>query len=283
MSSYIEAVENISAAWLLTLEQVVEAGGRAVNVISTVTNPLAAEDPGVRAAVDAVLTEGHRGGTRIQSAETVAGTIFPRDLYADTGLRYRRGMDPEECAKLDASAADLFTAYGEILPMLGTDSANNRGTYFGRMASWPGTTGGGVNQLADRITRLRRSLDAGKAQRNVEDIVVGGEAEFADGVTGLQTYAASDRRERGFPCLVHVDLTLYQGRISLAATYRHQYLVTKAYGNLLGLSRLLGFLAQQTGFDVGEIVVNATFADAEYGTYGKSGVANLIATARGGR
>lgn len=66
----------------------------------------------------------------------------------------------------------------------------------------------------------------------------------------------------------------------MAATYRHQYLVTKAYGNLLGLSRLLGFLAQQTGFEVGELMVNATFADAEHNNYTKAGVADLITAAR---
>ena len=68
----------------------------------------------------------------------------------------------------------------------------------------------------------------------------------------------------------------------MAATYRHQYLVTKAYGNLVGLCGLLGFIAQQTGFGVGELVVNATFADAELGTYTRRGVADVIAAAGGG-
>jgi hypothetical protein len=66
----------------------------------------------------------------------------------------------------------------------------------------------------------------------------------------------------------------------MAATYRHQYLVTKAYGNILGLSRLLGFLAKQTGFQVGELMINASFADAEYRSYKKAGVSELIAAAR---
>ncbi|RBY78610.1 hypothetical protein DQ239_08720 [Blastococcus sp. TF02-09] len=282
MSSYIEPAPNLSEAWLRTLEHVVASGGHAVNVITTVENPLAAECGQVRAAIDEVLTVGHRGDVRLQSVETVAGTIFPRDLYADTGLIYRVDLDAEERAKLDASAAGLYDAYVDVLPLLTTDQANNRGTYFGRMVSWPGKAGGGRNQLADRVTRLRRSLDTGKAQRNLEDVAVGGEAELIDDCPGLQIYAASDRRERGFPCLVHVDLTLYQGRLSMAATYRHQYLMTKAYGNLLGLSRLLGFLAQQTGFGVGELMVNATFADAEQGTYTKRGVTALLADARAG-
>lgn len=282
MSSYIPPAENLSAAWSQTLEHVVTFGGHGVNVISTVLNPLAPEDPLIRSALDSVLAEGDRNKVRIQSVDTVAGTIFPGDLYADTGLSYRVGMDPEELAKLDASAEDLYMAYGEMLPVLRTDGANNRGTYFGRMVSWPGKTGGGINQLADRIVRLRRSMNANVGQRNVEDIAIAGEAELLEDTAGLQIYAPSDRRERGFPCLVHIDLTLFEGRLSMAASYRHQYLVTKAYGNLVGLCGLLAFIAQHTGFGVGELVVNATFADAELGTYTKGVIADLLDAAGGG-
>jgi hypothetical protein len=284
MSSYIEPAPNISEAWLRTIETVHDSGGYAINVMSTVTDPLATEDPGIRSAIDAVLVEGYRSGTRIQSVETVAGTIFPFDLYADLGYSYHPDLAPAAKAVLDTSASDMYQSYIEMLPILTTDTANNRGTYFGRMVSWPGKTGGGRNQVADRIASLRRARGTNHQRRNVDDIAVGGEAEgLMDGaVVGLQVYAASDRRVRGFPCLVHIDLTLFDGRLSMAAVYRHQYLVTKAYGNLLGLSRLQAFLAQQSGYEVGELVVHATMADAEYDTYTKAGVAELISTARRG-
>ena len=159
MSSYITPAGNLSEAWLRTLEHVVAAGGHAINVISTVENPLAPENSGIRSAVDAILAEGDRKKVRIQPVDTVAGTIFPRPLRGYRADLPRR-HDPEELAKLDASAADLYTAYGEILPLLCTDGANSRGTYFGRMVSWPGKTGGGTDQISDRVARLRRSLNA---------------------------------------------------------------------------------------------------------------------------
>jgi thymidylate synthase len=81
---------------------------------------------------------------------------------------------------------------------------------------------------------------------------------------------------------VHIDLTVFEGRLSMAAVYRHQFLITKAYGNLLGLSRLLAFLAQQSGYEVGELVVHATMADLEQDTYGKPGLDRLIDAARSG-
>lgn len=279
MSSYIEPATNVSEAWLRTLEHVSGAGGHAVNVITTILEPLAPETDGIRTALDEVLSV-VRKTTHVQPVETIAGTIFPHDVYADTGLTFTPDMDEEMLARLDASAADLYACYGEMLPILTTDRANGRGTYFGRMISWPGKTGEGTNQIADRIVRFRRARDSNVGQRNVEDVAIAGEAELLGPPFGLQMYAADDRRERGFPCLVHVDLTLYRHRISMAATYRHQYLVTKAYGNLLGLSRLLGFLAQQTGFEVGELMINASFADAEHSNYTKAGVSSLIAAAR---
>jgi hypothetical protein len=284
MSGYVEPAANISEAWLRTLERVHADGGYAVNLMSTVTNPLAEEDRAIRTAIDGLLVEGHRSGTRVQTVETVAGTIFPGDLYADPGYDYRPDLDDPSKAALDVAASDLYLAYLDMLPVLMTDTANNRGTYFGRMVSWPGKTGGGRNQLADRVTTLRRARDLNHRKRNLDDIVVGGEGEglMSAAVDGLQVYAADDRRSRGFPCLVHIDLTLFDGRLSMAAVYRHQYLITKAYGNLLGLSRLLAFLARQSGYDVGELVVLATMADSEQGTYTKAGVADLVAVARTG-
>lgn len=279
MSTYIEPAANLSEAWLRTLECVADEGGHAVNVITTVNDPLAPESETIRAALDAVLAV-PRKKVRVQPVDTVAGTIFPHEIYADTGLTFSPGIDEDALAKLDASAADLYECYEEMLPLLTTDTANRNGTYFGRMVSWPGKTGGGRNQLADRIRHFRSARTRNVSQRNLEDITIGGEAEVFDPPKGLQIYAASDLREYGFPCLVHVDLTLYQNRISMAATYRHQYLVTKAYGNLLGLSRLLGFLAQQTGYGVGELMVNASFADAEHGNYTKASVTDLITAAR---
>lgn len=283
MSGYVEPAENISEMWLRTLETVHIAGGHAINIMSTVTNPSVPEDSLIRKTIDDLLVEGHRKGTRLQSVETVAGTLFPIDLYADPGFSYRSDLDGTSRLALDAAAGDLYEAYTEMLPVLRTDTANERGTYFGRMVSWPGKTGGGRNQLADRVETLRRAKDQRQTKRNLEDIVVGGEGEgLADcPVPGVQVYAASDRRPRGFPCLVHIDLTVFDGRLSMAAVYRHQLLITKAYGNALGLSRLLRFLAQQSGYEVGELVVHATMADSEPATYTKAGVAALIATCRG--
>jgi hypothetical protein len=175
MSSYIEPAANVSEAWLRTLEYVNDAGGHAVNVITTIVEPLAPESGGIRKALDVVLGSQSKT-TRVQSVETVAGTIFPKDIYVDTGISFDPAMDEETLETLDRSAADLYACYGDMLPILTTDWANRSGTYFGRMISWPGKTGEGTNQLADRIRRFRRARTANVGQRNLEDITIAGEA-----------------------------------------------------------------------------------------------------------
>ncbi|MEW2518622.1 hypothetical protein [Actinacidiphila alni] len=287
MSDYVEPAENLSEAWLRTLELVHARGGRRVNVLTTITDPLAPEDLAVRAAIDAVLVPGsHKSGT-LHSVQTVASTIFPQDLYQDPHVAWAPALPDEQKKRLDEAADDLYAAYGDMLSLLCTANGNKLGTYFGRMVSWPGKEAGGYNQLADRVHYLRSAHAAGRRTHNLSDIAVGGEADPADEPlsalqdAGVQVYAPTDRRQRGFPCLVHIDLTLLDGRLSMLAVYRHQYLVTKAYGNLVGLARLLAFLAQQTGFDVGELAVQATMADTQQSDFrGRKGIEALLDSAR---
>jgi hypothetical protein len=285
LSGYVPATPNISQAWLSTLEYVQQVGGQQVNVLTTVTEPGAADDLSVRAVVDELLAPGRRKGTSIQTVDTVANTIFPAGLYRDPCYDWSPDLDDNAVKRLDRAAADLYEAYGEMLSLLCPANGNSSGTYFGRMTSWPGMKPGGVNQLAARIKYLRGNHKNRVRTQNVADIAIGGEAQqecmscLPD--IGIQVYAPTDRRQRGFPCLVHIDLTLMSGRLSMLAVYRHQYLITKAYGNLLGLSRLLAFLSQQTGFPMGELAVQATYADAERSTWGgKAGVDDLIRSAR---
>jgi hypothetical protein len=283
MSVYVEPAATVSEAWLRTLDVVARGGGRLVNVLTTITEP-GAEDAHVRAVIDGALAA---KGQQAQSVDTVACTIFPSALYRDVGYPWRPGLTPEEAGALDDAATELFDSYELMLPLLLTANGNRGGTYFSRMITWPGKEAGGVNQLADRIRYLRGHRRRGVTANNAADIAIGGEAGIAEADLpdqGLQVYAATDRRQRAFPCLVHVDLTLLAGRLSMLAVYRHHFLLTKAYGNLIGLSDLLKFLAQQSGFDVGELAIQATLADDERGSYGgRAGVDVILEAARGGR
>lgn len=259
MSVLLPSAASVSEAWLLALERTADAdGGRAVHVVSTVTEP-GTEIPEIRQVLDHALDV-----AGAQSVDTVAETIFPASLYPDPGLTWSAGLPAAERALLDAAARALFEAYADMLPLLRTVNANKSGTYFSRMISWPGREAGGVNQLAARIDRLRNELMSGRRTHNALDLDVAADALCdEEDLRGLQVYAPTDRRTRSFPCLTHVDLTLHRGRLHATAVYRHQYLIDKAYGNLLGLSWMMRFLCQQTGHELGELVVHATLADTQ--------------------
>lgn len=239
--------------------------------MSTVTEP-GAEIASVRHVLDAALQAADK-----HSVHTVAETIFPSSLYPDPGFDWMPGVTAQKEAELDTAADELYSSYCDMLPLLLTAAGNNRGTYFGRMVSWPGKVAGGPNQLADRVSALRGEHRAGRQRNNTLDIDIA--ADSQESLRGVQIYAATDRRRRGFPCLTHVDLTLHDGRLHCLAVYRHQYFIEKAYGNMLGLSAMLQFLCQQSGYAPGELVIHATMADAQRREF--SGVARLAADARG--
>ena len=75
----------------------------------------------------------------------------------------------------------------------------------------------------------------------------------------------------GFPCLSHISVTLFQGRLELTAVYRNQHFITKAYGNYVGLADLQAFIAAEAGCPVGDLLCVATHADAEIGSEGGLG------------
>lgn len=276
MSSYIPPARNLSEAWLNVLETVNrEPAGTAMNVMVTIEDPLEADEPGVRSVLDSELASHGR-----QQVLTVANTLFPSAFYADPGFNWSPELPQDAVEVLDDAADDLYRDYGEILPSLRRVKANQTGTYFSRMVQWPGKTGPGVNQLHDRIHYFRAARRGGQNTHNASDIAIAGDAEVPAISAGIQEYAASDKRQIGFPCLVHIDLSAHDGVLALTAVYRHWHLITRGYGNLVGLARLQAFLAQQSGFSVGELVVLAGYANTERETYGgKRGVTTLVGAA----
>ena len=262
MSHALNPARTLSEAWLWGLEAALEVrGGRLPQLVTTIIDP-GAEIGDVREVLDAALRISGE-----QSVATVAGTIFPRPLYDDPGADWKPDVPDDSEQVIDAAAEQLYHRYSSMLPVLLTARGSSRGTYFSRMISWPGKNKGGYNQLRDRILRLRSEHSNGRRTHNALNVDLSAYS-IPDNQppVGLQIYAVTDRRTRGFPCLVHIDFTLFEGRLHCTAVYRHHYFVSKAYGNYLGLSWLMQFLCQQSGYDLGELVVHSTLADAQLGS-----------------
>ena len=259
MSYAVPPVASLSEAWLRALEfSVNQFKGRTVHLLITVTQP-GLETAKTRHCIDAVLNHAN-----MPSVDTVAQTVFPWELYEDPGVSWKSDLDADIEERIDRAAHELYERYLSMLPIVLTDPANRRGTYFSRMISWPGKGADGTNQLSTRIAALRHEHNSRRFTNNTIDIDLSADCYANDSyATGTQIYAVTDQRNRGFPCLVHLSFTLLNGVLHCTAVYRHHYLMTKAYGNLVGLSYLMKFLCQQTGFELGELVVNATLADSE--------------------
>jgi len=267
--------QTISSAWAAALHATTKArSGRVLHMVTTIDQP-GLPDPTLVDLIDTATAPAHH------SVSTVASTVFPSSTYADPGLVWRPGLPATDEQRLDDAAQDLYDSYRFMLPTILTASGNGHGTYFGRLVSWPGKTGDGYNQLKVRVHQLRDQRRRNHSSANAADMVVEGLAEHESGeVDGLQAYKSSDERIQGFPCLVHIDLSVLDNRLSLLAVYRHWHMITKAYGNLIGLSRLHNFLAQQSGYELGEMVVHGTVANAQFKNFGVRRVHQIAADAQ---
>ena len=259
MSYALQPATSLSEAWLLALEQTLDSpSGRMAHLMMTVTQP-GSEIQCVRHGIDRELEQINE-----QSVDTVAETIFPQSLYPDPGFDWHPELPADQLHAMDQAANDLYNSYVSILPLLRTVHHNRMGTYFSRMISWPGKEPDGTNQLDRVIRRLRNITYQNRATENTLDVDLSADCLGGAAILeGAQTCAATDERTRGFPCLVHLDFSLLNGTLHCAAVYRHHYLIAKAYGNFVGLSSLMRFLCQQSGFKMGELVVLAGLADSQ--------------------
>jgi hypothetical protein len=229
-----------------------------VNLTVTIEQPTL-EDRGIRHELERAIAQlrdsGAPGFQRPQSVHTVANTLFPISLY-------RRG-------RTDAFFRNAIA--GQLGRGGKSTSWQPSGTYIGRLIRYPIADGKStINQLEILLDRLRSAsrkdyYELGLGGSATDDQAPGGNACEITGLDGgMPIYLPGfDNQIRGGQCLSHISLTLIGNRLSLTALYRHQVYVTRAYGNYLGLARLLAFLAHESGRDIGEIMVVASHADID--------------------
>lgn len=251
---------NVSLAWVAAMKQLVQSKEPIPNLILSIQDPTA-EDRQVRQALDRLIAEHRSAGARaIFPVETVANTIFPAEYFQSSG-------DPEArkrgYAKYTGSQGTRKRAHG-----------SRRGTYFGRMIDWPGD----INQVEHVIEKLLEARSKRLRYSNNTEIALSSPEDYE-----LRIYdPAKDKVIEGFPCLSHVSISLISGRLHLTSLYRSQEFDTRAYGNLLGLGRLLAFISKETGYPVGELVNVATHAKLRCPTgVGRTRQAQMLVEAEG--
>jgi hypothetical protein len=198
--------------------------------------------------VDAFLRDHDKCGI-----STVSNTIFPADLDRGDGIEALTDRYMETFAR-------RMHRQGEW------------GRYFQRMVAWPigsERNAGSVNQLAEHIRSLRAMRE--------------GRARFFGNVTEIALFdpVRDLRKKMNRQCLSFIELKPDRDgdtwRLSMMAVYRNHYYVQRTLGNLIGLGRLLQFIAREAGFEVGTLTIQSTHACLD-SDLSKADVAGLIAT-----
>jgi hypothetical protein len=248
---------NISAAWVAGLSKLVAAGGEAVNLTVTIADPVSEID-GVRVTLDEfVAARRATSRTSVEKVSTVANTLFPQSWY-------RESLG-------DAAAAHLYQLEENTRDV--SHRTAKRGTYFERLVAWPDPEKGRVNQLSRVIDRLRLARQRDQKRGNQYEVGVTG--PFEDGFAAPIVIPGHDNLTRGFPCLSHISFSLHRGQVHLTALYRSHDYVSRAYGNYIGLGRVLAFVGNESGWPIGEVTCISSSATSEFSRGGKFGKANV--------
>lgn len=191
--------------------------------------------------------------------DTVATTIFPYRLYERHG---RPGMYPKFFKSLDRGK-----------------KAGTWGTYAERMMSQQAKDGlNTINPLDLLIEKLRRNSESQQRFKSAYELNLSDpEVDlapimdlFGDG-GDIPTYKAAldAKANRNRPCLSHISFKLVDtNRVNLTAIYRSHHYCARALGNLIGLARLLKFVADECGLEVGTLTCISTFATLDAKTWG---------------
>lgn len=251
---------SIAQAWLDGVELLLQQpGDTAFNVVLDIASPLAIDESerAVLAKVDRFLA-GH-GKNRLQ---TVANTIFPESLYRRYG------------------AKGVFQIYpAKVYPVLKKD--NRWGTYVHRMVRRENSAGKVVNPLEKVIAALRTESGGRNSKRSRYEL--GMTEPFTDISIADPTLPFANQAIGG-PCLSHLSFKLdpASGQVRLIAFYRSHYYVERALGNLVGLARLLSFVANEVELEPGPLTCISSYAQIDVGQHWRrSEICRLVSECKG--
>ncbi len=222
---------SFSNAWLAASQAVYcLPGHEGHHVVIDVDNPVALseQDRAVVQTVDAFLAQLGEDPVR-----TVANTIFPQATYETHG-----------------SPAFYDVYIRRVFPRL-KRSARDWGRYFERMMAYP-TPDGPENLLADLVDEMKRNVASERTFRNIYELPI---------YNPLKDRAGSPI---GRQCLSFMSFKLDDdNRLLLSAVYRNHFYTQKLLGNLIGLGRLIAFVAEEAKVEIGGLSVLSTHAKVD--------------------
>jgi hypothetical protein len=166
----------------------------------------------------------------IRSPKDVAYTIFPYNQY-------------------NGDANELYSGYlDKFYPWTRKREHRGWGTYFERMINYIDKNGKGrVNQLDNIISAINNRETVNTSAYTITITYPGGETI----------------RPLGGPCLNYLTIQMLPGnpvKLGLLAIYRNHEFLERAYGNYLGLCKLLNFINCETNTQPGYITCISSHA-----------------------
>ena len=252
MARLFDSYERLVPTWMAAARHLLGCKDHCDrNLVLEVSDPLTLtkDDRRVVTAIDCELRQ------RDTSVETVAGTIFPQGMYNRFGR------------------PDFYQRYLSAMKI--GKKPGTWGTYALRLLERrTGKENQTMNPLEVIVQRLSRAKVAEQPfqsayEAGIVDPVV--DLDDAGAFTDAPTYdpVSDANRNRNMPCLSHVSFKLNARKtVDLTAIYRYQYYGERAVGNLIGLARLLKFVADEAQLSVRSLTCISTHAFLDAGALG---------------
>ncbi|MFG0541593.1 hypothetical protein ACF8EA_15560 [Pseudomonas sp. YQ_5] len=236
--------DRVVSAWLAAARHLLTCPEyTARNLVLEIASPgaLEAQDRDIIGAVDAAIRRRWRG----LSVQTVAGTIFPNEIYR------REGRPGFYDTYLNAMARGM--------------KRGTWGTYAYRMMRRVSRNGKTTFNPLEVIVRKLQDSKEGRCFQAVYELgVVDAEYDLDDDGFGfelpLYDPAIDRKKPMNMPCLSHLSFKVTGDKLDLTAIYRSHWYGQRALGNLIGLSNLHKFVSDESEFERGVLTCIATHA-----------------------
>jgi len=205
-------------------------GGKAFNLV------LAIQKPDVEVAEVTLVIDELAGTLGLKSTMENANAIWPSFF-----------------ARPNRHSTEVFSDIERFaVPAIKTACRNRHDSYVERLIAWRSMESGAVvPQLQNILTRLKSEIANPAPKSSSYELSI-----YSPGL---------DPGYMSFPCLSHLSLKYDHHRhlVHLTALYRNHAYLSHAYGNFLGLGRLMQFVCREIDTSLGELVSVSTHADAE--------------------
>ena len=231
--------KSCAQAWVAACREIMLTRDEGYNVVIDVADPIThgTDDHEVISLVDKFLRTHDK-----YPVISVSNTIFPQSLLDAHG--------PTEFYKIYHRDYDLLT------------ETKRWGRYFERMTRHTKRDGREYNPLADMIEKMKPK-EAGRYKAAYELAVYD---PLLDG-----------RTFRGGQCLSFLSFKIHpDDGLLLTAMYRNHTYITRCLGNLIGLGRLMAFIAKQADVKLGSLTVISTHAELDTENWGIKEARELV-------